>query len=234
MLTYQTNLKNQPDAEIIDISHDRLDDAADVLAKAFENYPLVHYFLEHSGASRYQHLWEAVRIVCEVRVVLNQPVKGILHGGRLVAVACIDTPEQQPWPPSLEQAYAAFEQRIGASAAGRLESYGELTTNHRPGEPHFCLILIGVHPDAQGKGYGRVLLDLVSAMSEAHPSSTGVRLDTETPANVSLYEHCGYRITEQSELGGVPIWFMFRPNQEPQALYNINEQEATKHHVLSY
>ena len=47
-------------------------------------------------------------------------------------------------------------------------------------------------------------------MSAAHPVSRGVALDTETTANVSLYEHCGYRVTAQSRLEDVPIWCMFR------------------------
>jgi hypothetical protein len=61
-------------------------------------------------------------------------------------------------------------------------------------------------------GYGRRLLDEVQALSDAHPTSTGVGLDTEKPSNVSFYEHCGYRVTGKTNLKHVDIWCMFREN----------------------
>ena len=205
-------VKDHSPVDIIDISQERLDEAADVLARAFADYPLMHFFFADSGATYTQQVWEALRITCEVRLVLGEPVKGIVNGDRLMAVACIDNPEKKLWPASLEQAYAAFERRIGARAAERLEKYGELTAGYRLDQPHFYLVALGVHPDVQGKGYGRALLDMVHGMSEAHPLSTGVALDTETPTNVPLYEHCGYHVTAQSNLENVNIWFMFRPD----------------------
>ena len=72
--------------------------------------------------------------------------------------------------------------------------------------------MIGVHPEAQGRGYGRMLLDAVQALSEGHSTSTGVALDTENPENVPIYEHCGYRVIAETNLEGVPIWCMLRPN----------------------
>jgi GNAT superfamily N-acetyltransferase len=200
--------------EIIDIPRERLDEAADVFAHAFEDYPLMHYFLADSGEDYGRQAREAFRITCEIRMVLGDSVKGILdEEGRLVAVACINHPEKKEWPASLEQSYAAFEKRMPAQAIERLNQYVELGTRHDLEQPHFYLVAIGVRPDAQGQGYGRALLDEVHRMSEAHPFSTGVGLDTETPINVPLYEHCGYGVTARDRLGDVDIWFMFRPNE---------------------
>ena len=57
------------------------------------------------------------------------------------------------------------------------------------------------------------MLDAVHALSEAHPISTGMTLDTENAANVPLYAHCGYRVIAKANLEHVDVWHMFRPNK---------------------
>jgi hypothetical protein len=34
------------------------------------------------------------------------------------------------------------------------------------------------------------------------------------PGNLPLYQHFGYEVTDETSMGNVPVWFMFRPNQE--------------------
>lgn len=72
--------------------------------------------------------------------------------------------------------------------------------------------VLGVHPKAQGRGYGRSLLDAVQALAQAHPAAVGVALDTENPANVELYQRCGSELTVQTTLDTLDVWFMFRAN----------------------
>jgi ribosomal protein S18 acetylase RimI-like enzyme len=204
----------QTSVEIIDVPRERLDEAVDVFARAFENYPLMRHFFAGSGEDYGRQVREAFRITCEIRMTLNDSVKGILdEDGRLVAVACANHPEKKEWPASLEQSFATFEERMPSQAIERLNQYVELGTKHDLEQPHFYLVAIGVRPDAQGQGYGRALLDEVHRMSEDHPFSTGVALDTETISNVPLYEHCGYGVTARDRLGDVDIWYMFRPNE---------------------
>jgi GNAT superfamily N-acetyltransferase len=202
---------------VIDIPRDRLDEAADVLALAFADYPLWRYFFLEGGIINRQHIWEAFRLTCEARIAKSDPVKGVIQDGRLFAVACMDSPEPTLLPTSMEQALAEFGSRISKQAAERLGEYGALTAQRRPPEPHFYLIAIGVLPELQGRGYGRLLLNEAHNMSAAHPSSTGVGLDTETDGNVILYEHCGYHVETQTALGSIPVWCMFRPNDAPAA-----------------
>lgn len=213
----RTVAESVSDGKVIDISWARLDEAAEVLARAFVDYPVSRYiFPDHGAAER--HLPEVFRFMCGARLANGDPVKGIVRNGRLVGVASLDGPEQKPWPEPMEHAFADFAERAGDGVSERFEQYAELTAEHRPAEPHFYLIILGVLPEAQGQGYGRALLDEVQAMSAAHPVSQGVALDTETTANVSLYEHCGYRVTAQSRLDDVPIWCMFRPDDAHRAV----------------
>jgi GNAT superfamily N-acetyltransferase len=183
-----------------------------MLARAFSGYPLMRYFFECAEGDMLEHIRGIYYLTCLGRMLNSDPVKGIVRDGRLLAVACVDSPERKPWPESMEPDFAAFAMRAGDEAIARLGSYAELTTSHRPAVPHYYLTCIGVLPEAQGQGLGRVLLENVYSLSTAHPTSTGVGLDTETPGNVRLYEHCGYHVNGESELGGVNIWYMFRPD----------------------
>jgi GNAT superfamily N-acetyltransferase len=199
--------------QIIDISRERVEEATEVLTRAFENYPMMDFFFAHSGDKYVAHIREAFRFTCLMRLELNDNITGVEIDGRLVAVACISNPERPDWPESLQRLFAQFEENVGPAAWERFGQYGELTEKYAVAEPHFYLIAIGVDPAEQGKGYGRLLLDDVQRLSESHPTSTGVALDTETHSNLALYQHCGYQITAQSDLDGLPIWFLFRSNQ---------------------
>jgi hypothetical protein len=51
-------------------------------------------------------------------------------------------------------------------------------------------------------------------MSESHPDSAGIWLDTENPRNVPYYQRFGYEVRAHSTLDGIDVWGMFRPNQK--------------------
>jgi ribosomal protein S18 acetylase RimI-like enzyme len=91
--------------------------------------------------------------------------------------------------------------------------------------PHYHLGVLAVHPDRQGKGVGRVLLDALHRLSASDPASTGVSLNTEKTTNVELYRHVGYRVIgeagladgapvapESAERGTLHTWCLFRPD----------------------
>jgi hypothetical protein len=44
------------------------------------------------------------------------------------------------------------------------------------------------------------------------PESAGVLLTTETPGNLPLYEHFGYRILGQARVDELTTWTLFRPD----------------------
>ena len=204
-------MSNEP-IEIVDIPHERLDEATEVLARAFEDYPLMCFIFADSGDDYGRCLRDVMRFTCHARLVRGNSLKGVEKAGRLVAVACIDHPEEKPWPDALEEAYNTMLEGLGEQAAERMGRFGEIVGGHHPQGPHFYVVALGVLPDAQGQSYGRALLNLVHRMSEEHALSTGVGLDTETATNVPLYQHCGYEITGEDALDVVSIWFMFRPN----------------------
>lgn len=83
---------------------------------------------------------------------------------------------------------------------------------HHPSEPHYYLMLLGVHPNFQKKGYARALLEALHARSEEHPPSIGVYLETAKEQNVAFYKYFGYPVKTQVNINGVENFIMFRPN----------------------
>jgi len=203
------------DVKYTDISRDSLDEATEVLTLAFENDPFVLYILNHHGVAYLSQVRELFRFTCEICLDLGRPLIGTTKNTKLTGVASISVPEKKDWPTSLIEKNKMFNSNIGIESVNRLGRFSALSTQHAPIEPHHYLMDIGVHPNFQGQGLGRVLLEAVDTISESHPTSTGIHLSTTNPLNISLYKHFGYQQLSNDKLDDiVDVWFMFRPNKD--------------------
>lgn len=84
----------------------------------------------------------------------------------------------------------------------------------RPPEPRWLLTMIGVDPDARGRGVGGALLRPVLAACD----ETGVDLVAETanPAALPFYARWGFEVVEQRPLDETTTsWTLRRPGEEP-------------------
>jgi ribosomal protein S18 acetylase RimI-like enzyme len=97
----------------------------------------------------------------------------------------------------------------GRDTARVLRFFGWTEKRH-PHEPHWYLLLLGIDPEQQGRGYGSHLMRPVLERCDA--DGVPAYLETDTERNVALYERHGFRTRERAEMpgGGPPIWFMWR------------------------
>ncbi len=208
-------LVNQTLGNVIDIPRERADEAVEVLALAFEHDPFMQYLL--SGQSQqtafHRQLCEIYHFLCVMCFDLEWPLLGYEVDAKIVGVACVEDPDDKPQPDSVKRGYDRLTSVIGPEATHRLEAYFKLTDQYRPKQPSHYLNSMCVRPEAQGRGYGRIMLDAVHALSEAHETSSGVALDTENAVNVPLYEHCGYGVIAKTKLEHLDVWYMFRPKR---------------------
>lgn len=191
--------------------HD-LDAAVHTLLQAFDHYPLLRYgFAEQPG--QFPALMRAMfRLTLEKRMAFEGVVLGVEHGPALAGVAGVTLPDHGPPPEALQAAGERFGALMGTAAHERFDVYGAIVARYRPQTPHLFLGVLGVLPALHGKGYGRLLLDAVHDLAEQHPTAQGVYLDTEHPANVPLYQHCGYELLGAERVGPVEVWCLYRPN----------------------
>jgi len=77
-----------------------------------------------------------------------------------------------------------------------------------PDEPHWFLDQIGVDPDRQGEGIGRMLVDF--GLELARRDGLPAFLETGVARNVGYYERFGFRVEEEGDapMDGPHVWFM--------------------------
>ncbi len=207
----KTTIENS-DKSIISITTDTLEEATDVLARAFEDDPIISYFLTGHQDVYQKKLRELFRYQCLMYVDMKLPIFSIVKNTRIIGIACLSVPEKTERPDSLLEVDKKFEQSMGHESFGRIKRYMNLKKKHTPDEPHHYLAALGVHPNYQGRGFGRSLLERVCEISEDHGTSTGVYLETAKIENVEMYEHFGYILLGTEKLDGtVDLWYMFRP-----------------------
>ncbi len=199
--------------KIISLASEHLTMASQLLSRAFLDDPITLYIFNGSIASDDPRLLDFHRFSCTIRLEMDWPLIGVEKSQKLVAVASLTGPGDFQWPDSLKKALANLRSCIGEDASSRLQTFAQIAEASRPSEPHIYLGFIGTDPREQGKGYGRALLDWIHEYSESHPISHGVALDTENAANVPIYEHFGYRVTNEHSIGELSVWCMFRSNQ---------------------
>ena len=188
------------------------DEAAAVLAEAFRTYPTTAWFFDGDAVAREDALAALVRFFVTARLLRGEPVLGVRHDARLVAVALVSDPAGGGSPPELAQEREALWARVGQAARGRYEAYGAAVAPllEEPGSLH--VNLVGVHPSGRGRGLARRLFDHVHALAATISSGRGVSLTTEDPANVALYRHLGYEITGSVDVAsGITAWALRRP-----------------------
>ncbi len=72
----------------------------------------------------------------------------------------------------------------------------------RPQEPHWHLPLIGVEPNAQGKGLGGALMR--HAVVRCDKEEVPAYLQSTNPRNISLYERHGFEVMGEVQVGAGP------------------------------
>ena len=204
-------MTNDSDKSIINISKDRLEEATDVLAKAFEDDPVINYFLFGHGDDYQEKLRELFRYQCLMYAEMRLPIFGSVKNSEITGIACLSVPDKKKRPDSLIEVDKKFEQSMEQESFDRIKRYMNLNKKHTPSVPHHYLAALGVHPDFQGQGFGRLLLEKVFELSGYHGTSTGVFLETATIENVEMYEHFGYDLLATEKLDGiVDLWYMFK------------------------
>lgn len=189
--------------------------ATEILCEAFYDYPVMRWVLESAGPDYDRWLERMVGFFVTARTFRGEPLLGIDHEGSLGAVAMLSDPTGSPSPPELAVEREAVWSDLGQEARSRYEAFGDTCAPLLVTEPHIHLNMIGTLREARGKGYGRILLEYVHAMSERAPDSRGVSLTTEDPANVPLYESFGYEITGYARVSAeVETWAFYRPNDQ--------------------
>jgi GNAT superfamily N-acetyltransferase len=183
------------------------------LSDAFFDYPVMRYVI--GNRERYdERLPKLVELFVNSRALRDEPMLGVRDaGGGLLAAAVMTSRLAPEAPPRLLELRERIWSELGADARGRYDSYVAATSQFAVASPHHHLNMIGVRRAMHGRRLGRALLDAVHDLAASDPHSAGVSLTTESPLNVALYEHFGYRVQGYARVASdLETWTLFRPS----------------------
>jgi ribosomal protein S18 acetylase RimI-like enzyme len=72
--------------------------------------------------------------------------------------------------------------------------------------------LIGIHPDFQKQGLGKLLLEKIHDITDKDQNSIGLFLDTGNNRYLDFYKSLSYETFTELPLGPLQEYVLFRPN----------------------
>jgi len=197
---------------------DEISLAAKTLAASFDDDPLFCYMLPKPGQRR---RW--LDLIMTAALTAGFPEGHVVTtddgpGGGAMAVI---PPGRYPLPSSRLRR-AVFRARMLRTLVtptyrllrGGIGMLDAMETMHIT-EPHYYLQVIGVHPEAKGRGIGGALVRHVVALADT--DTAPVYLETSNQVNLGFYRRFGFEVVEEFRCpGGGPMnWTMMRPAAEP-------------------
>lgn len=188
---------------------------AEVLARAFQDDPLMRYAFPDAGQRRQLLPWLIGLNVCygcrygevyatagyEGAAIWFPPGQTTMTLWRMLRVGMFAAPLRIRWP--VLRRLADIGSRSAALQARSLSG------------PHWYLAQIGVEPSRQREGIASRLLRPMLARLDA--AGLPCSLETENAANLAVYERYGFRLAAEDVVpdsgDGLHIWAMARPPQ---------------------
>lgn len=196
-----------------------VDEAAQVVAQAYVDDPLISYMLPFKS-TRIKTTYKFMRAYGEINI---NNKRGFGVGEPLQGVAFWKFPDQEfmsisvktlgKFLPLLFTMYPIGFFRAKAI----IDRIDQLHEKHVK-EPHFYLDNLAVIPSARGKGLASKLIHPFLQMADER--KVIVFTDTVTKSNVTLYEHFGFECVEASPVTntGITVYALKRPIQGEKTL----------------
>jgi ribosomal protein S18 acetylase RimI-like enzyme len=197
--------------EIRELKVSELKEAANVFARSMRDNPLNIAAWQLEDNRRQQALASFYESVGPG--LLNRgSMLGAFQAGTLVGV-CIIHPPGQCQPSTVEKLriLSALLLSGNLKAIPSMLQWAGVWSQHDPKDPHWHIGGLAVDPPFQGQGIGG---HLMIAFCERVDSCNGkAYLETDKQRNVGFYQRYGFQISSESQVLGIPNWYMVRPSQ---------------------
>lgn len=196
---------------MVRLSEERVDEAARMLARAFQEDPLQRYAFPDAEE-------RARRSPAHFEAMLRY---GMLAGEVWVTDGSMDAagiwwpPEHREFDEGLgEQAgLMRLPELMGQEAMARFFGVIDFTESlHKQDvpEPHWYAMVLGVAPEMQGRGLGGLLLRTVFEKADA--AGVSCYLETCQPRNIAFYRKHGFEVLREGIVPETPVpyWTFLR------------------------
>jgi GNAT superfamily N-acetyltransferase len=192
--------------EVGDMRPDELEAAVTVAARAMCTSPMAYAVLGQDHDRRYRH---TRRFFARLYMLaLNQrPLVARLDGRIIASTNDLVDGACRARPIDVVRSVPALA-LAGPRSAVRTVRWLNDWEHRDPDRPHAHYGPFGVEPELQGQGVGSLVLQEYTRRLDAAGEAS--YLETEKPQNVALYQRFGFEVIDETELFGVPNWFMWR------------------------
>jgi ribosomal protein S18 acetylase RimI-like enzyme len=197
--------------DLVKLKKSHIKPAAEVLARAFRDYPIAQFVFPdiEDRAKRAHYMHQFVLSYCiqygEVYAI-SENLEGI------AAWLPPDNAIASMWK-LIRSGALLLMIKLGIESGRRASMFSRyLESMHKRDVPfpHWYLWNIGVDPQFQGKGYASKLLRAM--FGRIDKEGLHCYLETQREANLSLYQHYGFKVVEQFIVPGTEFtnWAMLR------------------------
>ncbi len=196
---------------IKNIEDSDIDSAVKIFASAFLDDPL-HMLAFPEKVLREKSTTAIYDFVIKLMIPkLGMIIKGLYEDNELSACTVYSVPESLlVWTEDLVSAAKKNVEVFGEYGLSIISEYSALTSYQKPDQPHVYLNEVAVAPQKQNRGYGRKLFEYVESVSDGHPESIGVALNTSNAWNADFYERLGYILVRKIPFYGISAHTMFK------------------------
>ncbi|MBF7072260.1 GNAT family N-acetyltransferase [Glaciecola sp. MH2013] len=208
-----TTAEYHPTIEEISVHYLGADDlkvAASILYNAYYDDPLFNDIFDVEREGYEIRLRGAIREELNAFWDAKQPMIGLFDDGRLLAVACLISPDAafgagRYWHWRLKMLLTA-----GFLGTKQMIAKEERVRECIPAEDYHMLSFIGVHPDHQDIGLGHVLMGAIVSLLEEDNKTQGVGVFVTLPKCLSFFVDGKFELVQELEVGHITGKVMFR------------------------
>lgn len=215
----QVDLSN---VEVVRIDERFSRQARSLLFHSYKDEPIYKYLFESDRPGYKQRIRATLRELIRLHLDRNELVFGVIHKTeeRLLGVAfCSDLElktdinKQFLW--RLKMTLTA-----GLEGTKRFVKYFSDVQQSLPAKNHRMVGLIGVHPDFQKQGLGKLLLEAIHEIADKDKNSIGLFVDTGNNRYLEFYKELKYEIYTELPVEHIQEYVLFRPNPNYKATAN--------------
>lgn len=210
-----TPTPNSPQSTVkaVHLSIDDLNVAASILFNAYVDDPLFADIFQAEKEGYESRLRSAIREELNAFWTAEQPMIGLFQDARLLAVACLTSPDAafgagRYWHWRLRMLLTA-----GLFGTKQMLQKEEKVRDLVPANNFHMLSFIAVHPDHQHLGLGHVLLGAIDSVVEEDSSSEGVAVFVTVAKHKRFFGDDEYQVVGGLTLSHVKGEVMFRERQ---------------------
>lgn len=188
--------------------------ARSLLFHSYKDEPTFKYLLDAHRPGYNQRIRATIRELIRLHLDRGESVFGIVDEtqDRLLGVAFfsdlqlkMDLSKKLLW--RLKMVLTA-----GFEGTRRFVQYFNDVQESLPAKDHRMVSLIGIHPDFQKQGLGKLLLESIHEIVDQDTDSIGLFLDTGNNRYLDFYKSLNYQVFSELPLGQFKEFVLFRPN----------------------